>query len=78
LQWLWKMIISLIQGLEEYLSLNRKCIELVVCGKSAGTMGISIHSFMKIIARHTKRVGNTRRPCFIPGTTVGSMIRVKS
>jgi hypothetical protein len=72
------MIISTIRVCEGYSHSNKKCIELVVCGKSAGTMGISIRSFTKIIARHTKRAGNTRRPCVKTGTTVGLVIRVKS
>ena len=62
----------------EALTKVRGVVELVVCGKSAGTMGTSIRSFTKIIARHTKRAGNTRRPRVKSGTTVGLVIRVKS
>ena len=45
-----------------------------------GDQNAPVNTFSDLVltARHTKRVGNTRRPCFIPGTTVGSMIRVKS
>ena len=53
-------------------------MELVVCGKSAGTMGTSIRSFTKIIARHVKRAGNTRRSRVKSGTTVGLVIGTKS
>ena len=39
---------------------------------------VNTFSDLVLTARHTKRVGNTGRPCFKAGTRVGSMIRVKS
>ncbi len=41
---------------------------------------VTVNTFSDLVltARHTKRVGNTQRPRFKAGATVGSMIRVKS
>ena len=39
---------------------------------------VNTFSDLVLTARHTKRVGNTQRPCLNAGATVGSMIRVKS
>ena len=45
-----------------------------------GNQNVPVNTFSDLVltARHTKRVGNTGRPCFKAGTRVGSMIRVKS
>ena len=41
---------------------------------------VTVNTFSDLVltARHTKRVGNTQRPCFKAGATGGSIIRVKS
>ena len=54
---------------------SMKLESLVIVDQNAT---VNTFSDLVLTARHTKRVGNTRRPCFIPGTTVGSIIRVKS
>ena len=56
----------------------RDVAELVVCGKSAGTMGTPILCFEQILARHVKKAGNTRRSRVKSGTTVGLVIGTKS
>jgi hypothetical protein len=58
------------------LQLDSLKLDLLVIGDQNAP--VNTFSDLVLTARHTKRVGNTRRPFFIQGTTVGSVIRVKS
>ena len=58
------------------LQLDSMKLELLVIGDHNAP--VNTFSDLVLTARHTKRVGNTQRPRFKAGATVGSMIRVKS
>ena len=61
---------------DKSLQLDSLKLDLLVIGDQNAP--VNTFSDLVLTARHTKRVGNTRRPRVKPGTTVGSMIRVKS